>query len=177
MKKFTVLLALTLGMAGCGEKGEVTTAENSNATSDSASASPANAIKLVKTQDGSPLEIDPAKFDTSAAKEFLSTGKNPYIGNADAIKDGKKKFNLYSCQACHGGAGEGAVGPSLQGPNFRYAKNASNKGMFETVWNGTNGGMGGKGFGIMAPNDGLSVDELLKVIAYVRSNGQITGNE
>jgi cytochrome c-L len=69
-------------------------------------------------------------FDTPAAKEFLATGKNPYIGDADAIKVGKKKFNLYSCQACHGGAAEGAVGPSLQGPNFRYAKNATNKGMF-----------------------------------------------
>jgi hypothetical protein len=30
---------------------------------------------------------------------------------------------------------------------FKYAKNATNKGMFETIWNGTNGGMGAKGFG------------------------------
>jgi cytochrome c-L len=37
--------------------------------------------------------------------------------------------------------------------------------------------MGGKGFGIMAPDDGLTVDDLLKVIAFVRSNGKISGNE
>lgn len=133
-------------------------------------------IKLVTTQDGSALAIKNEMFDTPAAKEFLATGKNPYIGDADAIKVGKKKYNLYSCQACHGGVAEGAVGPSLQGPNFRYAKNATNKGIFETIWNGTNGGMGGKGFGVMAPDDGLTVDELLKVIAFVRSNSTITGN-
>ena len=134
-------------------------------------------VTLVATQDGAPLNIKPEMFDTPAAKEFLATGKNPYVGNADAIKIGKKRFNLFSCVACHGGAGEGAVGPGLQGPNFRYAKNATNKGMFETIWHGTNGGMGAKGFGLMAPDDGLKVDEVLKVIAFIRSNGKISGNE
>lgn len=75
-----------------------------------------------------------------------------------------------------GGKAEGAVGPSLQGPNFRYAKDATNKGMFETIWHGTDGGMGAKGYGLMAPDDGLSPDDVLKVIAYVRSNGKVTGN-
>lgn len=136
-------------------------------------------VNLTKTTDGSALGIDADKFDTPAAKEFLATGKNPYIGNEDAIKAGKKKFNLYSCVACHGGKGEGAVGPGLIGANFRYAKNATNKGMFETIWAGTNGGMGAKGFGLMAPDDGLTPDELLKVIAFIRSNSNIkaTGNE
>ena len=134
-------------------------------------------IQLTKTQDGSPLVIAKDMFDTPAAKEFLATGKNPYIGNADAIKIGKKRFGLYSCTACHGGAAEGAVGPGLTGPTFKYAKNATNKGMFETIWHGTNGGMGAKAFGLMAPDDGLKVDELLKVIAFIRSNGKITGNE
>lgn len=136
-------------------------------------------ITFFATQDGSSMAIDPALFDTDAAKEFLATGKNPYIGNEDAIKAGKKKFNLYSCVACHGGKGEGAVGPGLIGANFRYAKNATNKGMFETIWHGTNGGMGAKGFGLMAPDDGLKPDELLKVIAFIRSNSNVhaTGNE
>lgn len=143
----------------------------------SSGGSSASAIQFVATQDGQPMVIDAAMFDTEAAKSFLTTGKNPYIGNADAIKEGKKKFNLYSCVACHGGKGEGAVGPGLTGANFRYAKNATNKGMFETIWHGTNGGMGAKGFGLMAPNDGLKPDEILKVIAYIRSNAKITGNE
>lgn len=136
-------------------------------------------VTFFATQDGSAMEIDKAMFDTDAAKEFLATGKNPYIGNEDAIKAGKKKFNLYSCVACHGGKGEGAVGPGLIGANFRYSKNATNKGMFETIWHGTNGGMGAKGFGLMAPDDGLKPDELLKVIAFIRSNSNVhmTGNE
>jgi cytochrome c-L len=136
-------------------------------------------ITLSKTTDGSALEIDKAMFDTPESKEFLATGKNPYIGKEDAIKAGKKKFGLYSCVACHGGHGEGAVGPGLIGANFKYAKNATNKGMFETIWNGTNGGMGAKGFGLMAPDDGLKPDEVLKIIAFIRSNSvvKMTGNE
>jgi cytochrome c-L len=53
--------------------------------------------------------------------------------------------------------------------------------MFETIWHGTNGGMGGKGIGIMDPTDpknGISPDEMLKVIAWIRSvSSGITGNE
>lgn len=136
-------------------------------------------VTFSATQDGSTINIDKALFDTPAAKEFLATGKNPYIGDEAAIKAGKKKFNLYSCVACHGGKGEGAVGPGLIGANFRYAKNANNKGMFETIWHGTNGGMGAKGYGLMAPDDGLKPDEVLQVIAYIRSNSNVkmTGNE
>ncbi len=136
-------------------------------------------VSLTKTTDGSALTIKKEMFDTPAAKEFLATGKNPYIGNEEAIKAGKKKFNLFSCVACHGGKGEGAVGPGLIGANFKYAKNATNKGMFETIWEGTNGGMGAKGFGLMAPDDGLKPDEVLKVIAFIRSNSNVkmTGNE
>lgn len=53
--------------------------------------------------------------------------------------------------------------------------------MFETVWHGTNGGMGAKGKGLMDPTDatnGLSPDELLKIQAWIRShNDTLTGNE
>jgi cytochrome c-L len=136
-------------------------------------------ITFSATQDGSTISIDKAMFDTDAAKEFLATGKNPYIGNDEAIKKGKKIFNLYSCVACHGGKGEGATDPDLIDSNPHYAKNATNKGMFETIWHGTNGGMGAKGFGLMAPDDGIKPDELLKVIAFIRSNSNVgmTGNE
>ena len=93
---------------------------------------------------------------------------------------GKKIYQLYSCTQCHGPAAKGQVGPGLTGPNFNYAKDATNKGMFETIWNGTNNGMGAKGIGLMVPGDfkeGLSPDDVLKVIAWVRSNGTLTGNE
>ena len=137
-------------------------------------------VSFVKTTDGSTFKLDPALFDTPAAKEFLSTGKNSYVGNAEAVAKGKKIFGMYSCTQCHGPDAKGQVGPGLVGPTFRYPKDATNKGMFETLWHGTNGGMGGKGVGIMDasdPTNGLKPDEILKVIAWVRAQGSITGNE
>jgi len=110
----------------------------------------------------------------------LATGKNPYIGNAEAIAKGKKVFQLYSCTQCHGPEAKGQVGPGLIGPTFKYPKDATNKGMFETIWHGTNGGMGAKGIGLMDPTDpknGITPDELLKIIAWIRSMGGVTGNE
>ena len=138
------------------------------------------AQNFVATQDGSALNIPAALFDTPEAKVFLETGKNPYIGNAEAEKRGKKIFNLYSCTQCHGPEAKGQVGPGLIGPTFRYDKDAANKGMFETIWHGTNGGMGAKGLGLMDPSDatnGLNPDEVLKVIAWIRAQGKISGNE
>jgi cytochrome c-L len=141
----------------------------------------AAAQNFVSTQDGSPLSIKADLFDTPEAQKFLETGKNPYVGNEEAVKRGKKIFGLYSCTQCHGPEAKGQVGPGLTGPNYRYAKNATNKGMFETIWNGTNGGMGAKGIGLMNPNDpadGLKPDEILKVEAWIRSmNPSLTGNE
>jgi len=143
-------------------------------------ASSTQSVEFVTTQDGKPLVIDAALFDTPAAKEFFATGKNSYVGNADAIAKGKKVFQLYSCTQCHGPEAKGQVGPGLVGPDYKYPKDMTNKGMFETVWHGTNGGMGAKGIGLMDPTDpknGITPDELLKVIAWIRSMSSVTGNE
>ncbi|MGE4596358.1 MAG: c-type cytochrome [Methylophilaceae bacterium] len=136
-------------------------------------------IKFTKTTDGTEFKVSGKQLEgTPAEAEFFKTGKNIYVGDAKAEKRGKKRFGYWSCTQCHGPTAKGQVGPGLVGPTFKYPKNATNKGMFETAWFGTNGGMGGKGYGIMAPEDGLTVDELLKIIAWVRTNGKgITGNE
>ncbi len=172
-----VLLALMVGLVGCGNK-EAGSKDSASSAASAAEAGPA--IAFVDTQEGKPLAIEAKLFDTPEAKEFLATGKNPYIGNEEAIKKGHKIFNLYSCTQCHGPEAKGQVGPGLIGPTFRYPKDATNKGMFETIWNGTNGGMGAKGLGLMDPTDpknGITPDELLKVIAWIRSMGTVTGNE
>lgn len=130
-------------------------------------------LKFVSTLDGKPLLIPADVVDSPAAKEFMASGKNSYIGNADAIKAGKKTFQLYSCTACHGAHAEGAVGPNLTDDKWNYAKNVNDQGIFETIWGGTAGGMGAKGKGLMLPDDptqGLTVDEVLKVVAFIRSN-------
>jgi len=132
-------------------------------------------IEFVDTQEGKPLKIAPELFNTGQSKKFLATGQNPYLGNADAIAKGKKVYQLYSCTQCHGGNAQGQVGPGLTGPNYKYPKNATDKGMFETIWHGTNGGMGAKGVGLMDPSDpknGMTPDEVLKVIAWVRSGAK-----
>ncbi len=172
------LLAVTL--AGCGQ-GDSTSSNGTEAGAPAAASADGKMVEFVTTQDGSPLKIDAALFDTPAAKEFLATGKNSYVGNEEAIAKGKKVFQLYSCTQCHGPEAKGQVGPGLTGPTFKYPKDATNKGMFETIWNGTNGGMGAKGIGLMVPGDntqGIKPDEILQVIAWVRSmsNG-LTGNE
>jgi cytochrome c-L len=180
--KIGAFLVLTLSaLIGCNKSestGNVVSTQEVQAT---APTSIGNSIAFVDTQEGKPLIIDAALFDTPAAKEFLATGKNPYIGDEEAIARGQKVYQLYSCTQCHGPEAKGQVGPGLVGPDFKYPKDATNKGMFETIWHGTNGGMGGKGIGIMDPTDpknGISPDEMLKVIAWIRSvSSGITGNE
>lgn len=173
--KISAVFSLVLLMSACGKSDD-------SASQDAATgaASSGEMVKFVTTQDGSPLEIKAELFDTPAAKEFMTTGKNSYVGNAEAIDKGKKLFQMYSCTQCHGGDAQGQTGPGLHGPDFKYAKDATNKGMFETIWHGTNGGMGAKGKGLMDPTDptnGLSVDETLKIIAWVRTHSSFTGNE
>ena len=166
-----IALIMSVGVVACGKD------SSKGAGGDKASG---KIIDFVTTQDGKPLEIKPELFDTPAAKEFAATGKNPYIGQQEAIDKGKKLFQMYSCTQCHGGNAGGQTGPSLHGPNFKYAKNATNKGMFETIWHGTNGGMGAKGKGLMDPtdpNNGLVPDEVLKIQAWIRTHGSTTGNE
>ncbi len=175
--KLSIFLTLMLvALSACDKKDSSGTASDAGTSS----AASGKMVDFVTTQDSKPLVIDAALFDTPAAKEFMTTGKNPYIGNAEAIAKGKKVFQLYSCTQCHGPEAKGQVGPGLVGPDYRYPKDASNKGMFETVWHGTNGGMGAKGIGLMDPTDpknGITPDELLKIIAWVRSMSKVTGNE
>jgi len=164
------ILMFVFALLGCNKTGE-------NAAGNASSSG--STLAFVTTQDGAPLTIKTELFDTPVAKEFLSGGKNTYVGNAEAVEKGKKLFQLYSCTQCHGPDARGQVGPSLIGPDYRYPKDATNKGMFETVWHGTNGGMGAKGKGLMDPTDpenGLTPDELLKIIAWIRSHGTETGN-
>ena len=53
-------------------------------------------IKLVKTTDGSEIKfLEKALVGTDAEKEFLKTGKNIYVGDAEAVKAGKKRYNMW----------------------------------------------------------------------------------
>lgn len=129
---------------------------------------------FVDTKTGQTMKIDSGLFNTEQSKKFLNTGENPYNGNAEAIASGKKHYQTYSCAQCHGAQAQGQTAVGLTGPKYNNSKTATDKGMFEIIWAGTNGGMGGKGKGVMDPgnhNNGLSPDEVLKVMAWIRSQG------
>lgn len=130
---------------------------------------------FIDTKTGQAMKIDSALFTTEQSKKFLSTGENPYNGNAEAIASGKKHYQTYSCAQCHGAQAQGQTAAGLIGPKFNHSKSATDKGMFEIIWAGTNGGMSAKGQGVMDPtnkSNGLSPDEILKLIAWVRSQGK-----
>lgn len=130
---------------------------------------------FVDTKTGQSMRIDSGLFNTEQSKRFLSTGENPYNGNAEAIASGKKHYQTYSCAQCHGAQAQGQTAGGLTGPRYNHSKSTTDKGMFEIIWAGTNGGMSGKGKGVMDPgnhSNGLSPDETLRVIAWIRSQGE-----
>jgi cytochrome c-L len=132
---------------------------------------------FVDTKSGQAMKIDAKLFDTAESKQFLSTGTNSYTGNTTAIASGKKLYQSYSCGQCHGAQAQGQTAGGLTGPRYNHAKSSTDKGMFEIIWAGTNGGMSGKGKGVMDPSNpsnGLSPDEVLKVMAWARSQGGTT---
>lgn len=114
--------------------------------------------------DNSALDVKPrpGEGETDAVKEFKTTGKNPYIGNEQALADGKKQYQA-NCQACHLPDGSGRIGPSLIGDTWVRERAATDVGMFEIIYGGASGAM--QSFA----RRGMTQDEMLRIIAYVRS--------
>ena len=144
------------------------------------------ACNLVSTKDGSPLAIKAVDTDTPEAKSFLDTCVNPYTkkyaADAEAAKAGRKVMTFNGCTGCHGGNLGGLMAPSLVknggtgafDTKWVYAKNATDKGMFESISAGTPGTSGGlmPVWHAQQPDkvgDGLSTDEILKAVAYIRT--------
>ncbi|RDD62684.1 c-type cytochrome [Ferruginivarius sediminum] len=110
--------------------------------------------------DGSPLDIPTSGEGLSdAVKAFHRTGENPFVDDAEALKEGKKVYSQY-CQACHMPDGSGRIGPSFLDKDWRYESTASMRGRFAIVYAGGAGAM-------QAFNGRLGQDEILKVLAYI----------
>ncbi len=114
--------------------------------------------------DNSPLEVKPRpnEVETPAVKEFKASGKNPYGGDEAALPEGKKLY-LANCQACHLPDGSGRLGPSLISDNWIRERAATDVGMFEIIYGGSSGAM--QSFA----RRGMTQNQMLKIIAYVRS--------
>jgi cytochrome c-L len=130
------------------------------------------ACNLVSTKDGSSLGIKAVESDTPQAKEFLETCVNPYTKafakDAEAAKAGKKKFGYYSCTQCHGPNGGGQVGPNITDSTWQYSKHVTDKGLFETIAGGSNGGMFAWHQQLGNPEN-LNTDDILKIVGWLRT--------
>ncbi len=113
--------------------------------------------------DGSPLNFDDAMEegrDTPAVKHFLDTGENLYNEDPAIMADAE---DLYAgmCSGCHGHYAEGKLGPGLNDSYWTYPSNATDVGLFSTMFGGATGQMG--------PMWGsLTLDEMLMTMAWVR---------
>lgn len=120
-------------------------------------------ITLNNTITGEPLNLDdapPDGRDVESFKQFMQTGKNPYVGKQDCLAKGEELFNG-ACSGCHGHLAEGKIGPALKDDYWTYPQNATDKGMFETVFGGASGQMG-------PMYNSVNVDEMLIAMAWVR---------
>lgn len=118
------------------------------------------------TISGDVLDMSPMEDETFTpeAKHFMATGENPYRGDAEAVKKGYTIFST-ACSGCHGHLAEGKLGPALADDYWTYPKNATDKGIFETIYGGA--------AGMMGPQQGrLTVDEILHVVAWIRHQAE-----
>lgn len=120
-------------------------------------------IQFRSAFDDSPLNVQPKPGEafSDAVKEFHTKGRNRYRDDANALTQGKALYNSW-CQGCHLPDGSGRIGPSLIGDSFTYDRVSSDVGMFEVIYGGAAGAM-------QPFSKRISQDEILKIIAYVRS--------
>jgi cytochrome c-L len=113
--------------------------------------------------DGSPLDVKakPGETFTPQVIEFHQTGKNPYNDKPDAIARGKQLYVL-NCQACHLPNGQGGMGASLVSEKHAYPQVKEDPGLFAVIFGGAAGAM-------QPFSKRLYQDEILKIMAYVRS--------
>jgi cytochrome c-L len=120
-------------------------------------------ITLRNALTGETLDMSFAKKggDTDAFKQFMKDGKNPYNGNKEVIEKGKSLY-MTGCSGCHGHEAEGKLGPGLADDYWTYPRNATDHGLFETLFGGANGMMGPQYVN-------FNTDEMLQIMAFIRS--------
>jgi cytochrome c-L len=114
--------------------------------------------------DNSPLEFKllPNEVETPAVKKFKATGVNEYRDDPAAIAEGKRLYT--QCVVCHGVDAKGSrMGPTLIGEGIVYKQALTDPGMFSIIYAGATGAM--QSF----HRRGMTQDQMLKVVTYVRS--------
>lgn len=122
----------------------------------------AAAVEFRHVFDDSLLDVGPKPGETftPAVEAFHASGKDPYIGNTEAVATGKTLYETW-CQSCHLPDGTGRIGPSLVDKDYFYDRVASDVGLFEVIYAGAAGAM-------QSFKPRMTQDEMLKLIAYLR---------
>ena len=87
-----------------------------------------------------------------------ATLRNPYEGNYQAIREGKRLFSWYNCSGCHSPGGGGGMGPPLIDDHWIYGNQPGQ--IHETIAQGRPNGM--PAFGSK-----ISEHELWQLVTYV----------
>jgi cytochrome c-L len=119
-------------------------------------------LEFQNTVDGTNLDLSIGPKEgrnTPAVKKFFKTGIDPYVEVKSCLPDAQKLF-IETCSGCHGEVGEGKIGPGLNDDYWTYPKNTSDQGIFATIYGGARSHMG--------PHSDLQLDEILKIIAWIR---------
>lgn len=127
----------------------------------------AGAIEFKNALTNAPLDVKPkaGEVETEAVKTFKETGENPYNGDAAAVEAGKALYTT-NCSACHLPDGTGRIGPNIVDDEVVRERTNTDVGMFEIIYGGGSGAM--QSF----HRRGMTQDNMLKIMAYVRSIGK-----
>jgi cytochrome c(L) len=86
---------------------------------------------------------------------------NPYTGNPEAVREGRRLYLKYGCAGCHGVGGGGGMGPAVTDDEWKFGSDD------ETLMKLVKGEIPEqrmpKVFGA------LPDDEIWKILAYIRS--------
>jgi|LNFM01.1.fsa_nt_gb cytochrome c-L len=124
----------------------------------------ASAVEFKNALTNAPLDVKPktGEVETDAVKSFKETGENPYNADAAAIEAGKKLYAT-NCATCHLPDGTGRIGPNIIDDTVVRERTGTDVGMFEIIYGGGSGAM--QSF----HRRGMVQDDMLKIMAYVRS--------
>ena len=92
--------------------------------------------------------------------DTLADPKNPFAGNAAAIREGRRLFNWYNCAGCHGDHGGGGMGPSLRDSTWIYG--GTDARIYRSIAEGRTKGM--PAWGNMLPGE-----QIWKLVAYIKA--------
>lgn len=154
--------AETAAAAGTGAEAGAQGGAAASGTAASATAASGTAVsgpvELRTIIGDKPIEV-PAEKATEPFEQFRQTGQNPFAGDEAALAEGKKLYAKL-CQACHLPDGAGRIGPSLKDDQWRHPRLDTEAGRFEIIHSGGAGAM-------QAFHNRMSIDEILKVMAYI----------